>query len=70
MKPDRTQRQSDAGHVQVDYGNWHATSKHLSSKIRQMVAEGRMSPNSPEEIQIRKEYVAKHGDKIPKRKRK
>ena len=70
MKPTRIERQSDAGHVNIDYGNWNKTGQHLSHKIKQMVAEGRMSPANAEEVQLRREYVAKHGNKIPKRKRK
>ena len=58
----------DAGHMVFKESDksWYETSKDLSKGIKKMIQIGRMPPTTPLEVQLRKDWIAKNGNQIPK----
>tara|TARA_Y100000004_G_scaffold183599_1_gene231615 strand:+ start:9620 stop:9817 length:198 start_codon:yes stop_codon:yes gene_type:complete len=46
-----------SGHYSLTETNWHEVNKKMTDKIRRMIAIGRMAPNTPAEVEIRREYL-------------
>jgi len=63
---------SDAGHMVFKDSDksWQQTSKDLSKGIKKMIQEGRIAPANALETQLRKDWIAKNGNRVIKKSKK